>query len=277
MPSGATYHYSQDDLGSTRVLTDSSGAVADTDTYDPYGNVTASTGTVQDNLLYCGQYMDTESGLYYLQARYYDPANGQFTSVDPLVAETLLPYAYTAGDPVNTSDASGDASGQCSWLSCVGQVINTVSEATGVCLRNPFGGNNNNGGCHTELSTAQARTDIGITLTVGAVATGVGGLVAGATDAAVLESSAGALEASSITYGVGGGILDGLGCKSGSALACDAAVLDGLGLASGLGGALLPAGSVFALGFAAFSANIGFGALSVELLEALFGDQRCNQ
>ena len=33
-------------------------------------------------LLYDGQYMDTESGLYYLQARYYDPATGQFLDPD---------------------------------------------------------------------------------------------------------------------------------------------------------------------------------------------------
>ena len=107
-PDGDTYYYSQDNLGSTRALTNSSGDLADTDTYDSYGNVTASTGSVADAMLFSGQYMDTESGLYYLLARYYDPSTGQFLSVDPLVQDTQMPYAYASGDPINGIDPSGN-------------------------------------------------------------------------------------------------------------------------------------------------------------------------
>ncbi len=107
LPSGSTYYYAHDSLGSTRALTDSSGAVANTDTYDPYGNITASTGSVANPFLYAGQYLDSESGLYYLRARYYDPATAQFVTVDPMVAQTQSPYGYTAGDPVNAIDPSG--------------------------------------------------------------------------------------------------------------------------------------------------------------------------
>jgi uncharacterized protein RhaS with RHS repeats len=39
--------------------------------------------------------------------RYYDPATGQFLSVDPLVDETGQPYAYTGDDPVNAVDPNG--------------------------------------------------------------------------------------------------------------------------------------------------------------------------
>ena len=39
--------------------------------------------------------------------RYYDPATGQFISVDPLVDQTEAPYAYAADDPVDASDPSG--------------------------------------------------------------------------------------------------------------------------------------------------------------------------
>ncbi len=107
LPSGTAYYYSSDDLGSTRALTDASGNVQDTDTYDPYGNLTASSGSVQDHLLYQGQYLDGENGLYYLRARYYDPASGQFLTTDPDVAQTGAAYAYTAGDPVNAVDPTG--------------------------------------------------------------------------------------------------------------------------------------------------------------------------
>jgi hypothetical protein len=40
--------------------------------------------------------------------RYYDPATGQFVSVDPMVNETDQPYAYAEDDPVNAVDPSGD-------------------------------------------------------------------------------------------------------------------------------------------------------------------------
>jgi RHS repeat-associated protein len=122
LPDSNTFYYSQDNLGSTRVLTDASGDVADTDTYDPYGNVTASTGDVQNHLLFCGQYMDAESGLYYLQARYYDPSTAQFLSFDPMVENTQTPYAYGVGDPVNEVDLSG----LCSGIGCIGAIIGAV-------------------------------------------------------------------------------------------------------------------------------------------------------
>ena len=43
----------------------------------------------------------------YVFGRYYDPATGQFISVDPLVDETGQPYAYVNGDPVNGLDPNG--------------------------------------------------------------------------------------------------------------------------------------------------------------------------
>ena len=107
LPSGSTYYYAHDSLGSTRALTDSTGTIVNTYTYGPYGIITTSTGSVANPLLYAGQYLDSESGLYYLRARYFDPVTAQFLTVDPMVAQTQSPYGYTAGDPVNTMDPSG--------------------------------------------------------------------------------------------------------------------------------------------------------------------------
>ena len=45
--------------------------------------------------------------MLYLIGRYYDPATGQFLTVDPLVDETGQPYAYTGDDPVNGTDPLG--------------------------------------------------------------------------------------------------------------------------------------------------------------------------
>ncbi|MGC1184679.1 MAG: RHS repeat-associated core domain-containing protein [Candidatus Dormiibacterota bacterium] len=228
LPSGATYYYSQDNLGSTRVLTDSTGAVANTYTYDPYGNVTAATGSVQNNLLFCGQYMDSESGFYYLQARYYDSATGQFLSVDPLVAETGMPYAYTAGDPVNTSDVSG----LCSWLGCIGAAVYAASQATGVCLRDPFGGNNGNGGCETTLSTREGEAGIALAVATGGVVLSGGALLG----VGAVGLDAGTSGTFGAFVGLTASASDARGCLAGDRVACAGAAL-GIG-ASGLG--LLP-------------------------------------
>ncbi len=104
---GAPTYLLHDQLGSTRLLTSSAGAVTATYTYDAYGNTTSHTGTATTPLLYAGQYQDTETGFYYLRNRYYDPATAQFLSIDPLVGETGQPYAYTEDDPVNATDPLG--------------------------------------------------------------------------------------------------------------------------------------------------------------------------
>jgi len=100
-----------DQLGSTRVVTNSSGTSQATYTFDAYGNVTASTGTITNPMRFAGEYNDNESSLYYLRARYYDPLTGQFLSRDPAVATTRQPYSYIADNPLNGADPSG----LCDW------------------------------------------------------------------------------------------------------------------------------------------------------------------
>lgn len=51
-------------------------------------------------------------GIIYLQNRYYDPATGQFLSVDPEVRSTPQPYAYATGNPVSQTDPTGMVSGR---------------------------------------------------------------------------------------------------------------------------------------------------------------------
>ena len=88
-------------------MPDSSGTAQGTYTFDPYGRLTSSTGSPANALTFAGQYFDSESSLYYLRARYYDPATGQLLSRDPALAQTKAPYGYSAGNPVNRSDPSG--------------------------------------------------------------------------------------------------------------------------------------------------------------------------
>jgi RHS repeat-associated protein len=98
-----------DQLGSTTLITDSAGntGTATTILYQPYGSVASTSGALTTPLMYTGQYLDSESGLYQLRARYYDPTTAQFLMGDPAVTLTRSPYAYVAGNPLNATDPSG--------------------------------------------------------------------------------------------------------------------------------------------------------------------------
>lgn len=106
---GNRLEFHNDQLGSTRALTDNTGTTVATFTYNPYGQLTASTGTAATPFGFAGQYTDFETGLQYLRARYYDPETGQFLGRDPLLGVTLDPYSYGANSPLNWMDPSGEA------------------------------------------------------------------------------------------------------------------------------------------------------------------------
>ncbi len=80
---GRTYFYLLDALGSVIGVANTSGKVVATYRYDPWGNLLASTGAIQNPLRYTAREYDSESGLYFYRARYYDPAVGRFISRDP--------------------------------------------------------------------------------------------------------------------------------------------------------------------------------------------------
>lgn len=105
---GTVSYFHSDQLGSTRMLTGSSGASTATYSYGPYGQLTGQTGSADTTLRYGGQYTDPESDLIYLRARYYDPVSSQMISVDPLSAETRQPYSYATNNPVAFGDPSGE-------------------------------------------------------------------------------------------------------------------------------------------------------------------------
>jgi RHS repeat-associated protein len=105
---GTTFYYEADGLGSVTSLTNSSGTVSATYTYDTFGNLTASTGSVTNSFRYTGRESDPETGLYYYRARYYDPQVGRFLSEDPAgPSDGLSHYAYVENNPVALTDSSG--------------------------------------------------------------------------------------------------------------------------------------------------------------------------
>jgi RHS repeat-associated protein len=86
------------------------GALCDTATYDPFGNL--DSGSIPAGLRWQGSWQDSTTALYYVVARWYDPASGRFLSEDPLTADAATPqrrdpYPYAAGDPIRYADPNG--------------------------------------------------------------------------------------------------------------------------------------------------------------------------
>jgi len=100
--------YEQDGLGSVTSLSGSIGGLADTYTYNSFGILTASTGSTGNQFQYTGRDYDSETGLRYYRARYYDPAVGRFLSEDPIGFDGGNNfYAYVENDPIDWADPFG--------------------------------------------------------------------------------------------------------------------------------------------------------------------------
>jgi len=137
-----TYYFVQDQLGSTTVLTNTSGTLTEYDSYDAWGYRRAADG--QGNVTECGaihplhvslrgytaqEEMDSLC-LVNLNARLYDPALGRALSADPTVpgatnGQAFNRYAYVTNNPLSLIDPTGyGGDGPCgngSVISCGSQ------------------------------------------------------------------------------------------------------------------------------------------------------------
>lgn len=112
----ATSYYQQDGLGSTTSLSSSGGLLANTYTYDSFGNLTASNGTVSNALRYTGREADLETGMQYYRARQYDQSVGRFISEDPFRSSLKMNrFSYVSNRSVPLIDPSGEQE-QCTLI-----------------------------------------------------------------------------------------------------------------------------------------------------------------
>jgi RHS repeat-associated protein len=115
----ATRYIHPDHLGSTNIVTDESGNIADDVEYYPYGEMRINQPTYPTNAQrqYIGQFKDGNS-LSYLNARYLNSQQGQFLSEDPVflgdpsqqvltVPQSLNAYSYANDNPIVNSDPRG--------------------------------------------------------------------------------------------------------------------------------------------------------------------------
>jgi len=127
-----TYYYVLNLQGDVVKLIQENGHVVAQYTYDAWGNILDSGGNLAEvnPLRYRGYYYDNETGFYYLQSRYYDPANRRFINADCYtctnnsneIACNMFTYCYNnpiiyhdscGTEPVETIDIYGNGSAYC--------------------------------------------------------------------------------------------------------------------------------------------------------------------
>jgi len=117
---GTTYYYATNLQGDIVAILSKEGTQVVSYSYDAWGNILSITGTKADTigkynpLRYRGYVYDTESKLYYLQSRYYDPYVGRFINADTFATtgQGLLgnnQFAYCQNNPVVYKDTAGNA------------------------------------------------------------------------------------------------------------------------------------------------------------------------
>jgi RHS repeat-associated protein len=120
-----------DHLGSTSITTDAAGTLVSELRYKPWGETRYSFGTTPTQYQYTSQYSyESDFGLYFYNARFYDPALGRFTSPDAIIpqhqgVQAWDRFAYTNNNPVRYTDPSG-------------RCILCVVAITGAILATPF-------------------------------------------------------------------------------------------------------------------------------------------
>lgn len=111
------YYYHTNHLGSTMVLSNTSGFIVERVDYDGYGFTTfldangsiIAKSSIDNTILFTGREYDTESGLYYYRARMMNPNMSRFIQKDFMMyINGMNDYLYTNNNPINFTDYSGN-------------------------------------------------------------------------------------------------------------------------------------------------------------------------
>lgn len=107
-------YYQYNNHGDVISVLDQAGAIKNEYDYDAFGNAITEKETVSNPYRYAGYYQDSESGLYYLQSRYYNPRTARFLTEDTASGKytdplSLNKYTYCHNQPVTGYDPDGHA------------------------------------------------------------------------------------------------------------------------------------------------------------------------
>ncbi|SHL55395.1 RHS repeat-associated core domain-containing protein [Rhodanobacter sp. OK091] len=126
---GTHHYYYTDPQGTVLAKADASGAIIATYDYAPYGTAVASMSPAPNGPGYTGHVNDPDTGLVYMQARYYDPSTGRFLSADPIDPTpgnvfNFSRYDYVNNNPILNTDPTGKST--CVDSMCVHSTIDSV-------------------------------------------------------------------------------------------------------------------------------------------------------
>lgn len=176
---GNRYFYLTNLQGDVTAIVSVNGNIVVEYSYDAWGNVLSIEGVRKDNLgklnplRYRGYAYDEETGLYYLQSRYYNPAIGRFINAD-VYASTGQDFignnmfAYCGNSPVSRADTSGYF-----FFTVLGAAIGGVTGYLDALLMNTDPETGFKSGL-VSGAIAGAGVDIGVLVTAGTGGTGVG-------------------------------------------------------------------------------------------------------
>ena len=124
------YFYHPDHLGSSSYITDREGRVTQHTEYIAFGEVLFEEHSTSKTMpyLFNGKELDSETGLYYYGARYYDPKVSLWLNVDPLAEKYphVSPYTYTLNNPIKFIDPDGRAPMDNITVNKYGKIIKIV-------------------------------------------------------------------------------------------------------------------------------------------------------
>lgn len=137
---GTAYYYAKNLQGDVVAVLNGDGGIVAQYSYDAYGNLLSSSGTLAqiNPIRYRGYYYDTETGLYYLKARYYNPEWRRFLNADTLFVagddaiNGSNMYAYCYDNPVMYVDPEGTTPGLFAFFeNLFKQIANNFAQFTG--------------------------------------------------------------------------------------------------------------------------------------------------
>ncbi|WP_250633513.1 RHS repeat-associated core domain-containing protein [Pinirhizobacter soli] len=190
-----SYYYTDQQGTPVAVVDGSSGAVSTMD-YRPYGSQTL--GQTTDGPGYTGHVADADSGLIYMQARFYDPSAARFASADPVApspgnAFSFNRYGYADNNPI----AHTDPDGRCIWDGCIVEIA-VVGAILGGAI---------DAGAQKYFHPNQPinKTEVGISMAGGAITGGSGAALAGAAEAGTITVGQAVLRQAAVSGTVGAG------------------------------------------------------------------------
>ena len=229
----AEANYVKNAQGDVTGLVSASGARVVTYTYDAWGNPLSTTGSLaatlgeQNPLRYRGYVYDTETGLYYLQSRYYNPGWGRFINADDTTLLASSPskahwdknvFAYCDNNPLNRVDEDGEC-----WNIIIGGIVGGIVSGASTIVNDAIMGRETTAGSVLEsvivgviaggVSAAiSVKYDMDILTSMSAgLATLIGSLVTGTGVMESLLAAATAAVSTLLSSRLGSGFSDNIG------------------------------------------------------------------